>query len=339
VRGGSTQVEWTLGVLLALAGCSENASSAALDDGTAGAPAWSASGSGNALLPLPEAPPELDARRVALGRKLFDDARLSGDGLVTCRDCHQLQLGGANGQRRSALPNRPPVPVNVPTVFNVAYDFRYAWNGRFETIEQQIDFALEVKSAMASTWPKVSAALAADAELRAAFGNAYPTGLVGENVRDALACYVRSLVTPNSRFDRFLRGELALSSDEQRGYEHFRDYGCVSCHQGVNVGGNLYERFGVMRDYFADRGAVEPADMGRYNATKLERDRYVFRVPSLRNVALTAPYFHDGSALTLPEAIGKMGRYQLGRELSGKDVAEIAAFLDALTGELDGRSL
>ena len=329
-------------MLIALAGCNDDLAADANQEGAAGAAdrsVWIASGSGSALMPLPEAPPELDARRVALGRALFSDRRLSGDGLVTCRDCHLLELGGSNGQQRSALPNRPPVPVNVPTVFNVAYDFRYAWNGRFETIEQQIDFALEAKSAMANSWGKVTAALAGDRALQTAFRNAYPAGLNDTNVRDALASYTRSLVTPNSRFDRSLRAELALAADEQRGYEHFRDYGCVSCHQGVNIGGNLYERFGVMRDYFADRGAVEPADMGRYNATKLERDRHVFRVPSLRNVALTAPYFHDGSALTLPDAIAKMGRYQLGRELDASDVAEIAAFLRALTGELDGRPL
>ena len=294
-----------------------------------------------ALSPLPRRVPGLDPEQVALGRALFADRRLSKDGAIACGDCHQLALGGANGQRKSSFADRPPVAVNVPTIFNLAFDFRYAWNGRFERLEDQIDFALGLPSAMNHSWPGVIAALAPDASLRAAFDRAFPRGgLSADNARAALVAYTRSLVTPDARFDRALRGELALSASEQRGYERFRDYGCVSCHQGVNVGGNMFARFGVMRDYFAGRAAtLEPADMGRYNATKRERDRHVFRVPSLRNVALTAPYFHDGSASSLPQAIAIMGRYQLGRELAGDEVAEIAAFLRTLTGELEGKPL
>ncbi|HMI91871.1 MAG TPA: cytochrome c peroxidase [Polyangiales bacterium] len=337
-------------VLLAAAGCAGQTDSRPAGSDVAGSAAWSigsssegslagsiASGSETALLPLPQTPPALDARRVALGRALFADRRLSQDGRVACSDCHQLAFGGGNGQRKSQLPNRPPVVVNVPTIFNLSYTFRYAWNGRFERLEDQIDFALTVPSAMGNDWSHVVASLTRDAGLRAAFRAAYPAGLDAASARDALAVYVRSLVTPNARFDRYLRGELSLSAQERRGYERFRDYGCVSCHQGANIGGNMFERFGVMRDYFADRGGLEPADMGRYAATKQDRDRHVFRVPSLRNVALTAPYFHDGSTATLGEAIAKMGRYQLGRELSGEDIAEIAAFLHTLTGELPGR--
>jgi cytochrome c peroxidase len=283
--------------------------------------------------------PGLDPRRVALGRELFHDKRLSGDGLVSCSDCHALGLGGANAQAKSTLPNRPPVGVNVPTIFNLEYTFRYAWNGRYKTIEDQIDFALAAGATMRSSWPAVVETLSHDARALALFRDAYPEGLTAHSVRDTLASYARSLTTPNARFDRHLRGEAALSATERRGYERFRDYGCVSCHQGVNVGGNMFERFGVMRDYFETRSGQEPGDLGRYEITKQEQDRHVFRVPSLRNVALTAPYFHDGSAATLADAITTMGRYQLGRELSTDDVAEIDAFLRTLTGELDGRPL
>jgi cytochrome c peroxidase len=147
------------------------------------------------------------------------------------------------------------------------------------------------------------------------------------------------LITPNAPFDRFLRGQGQLSAQQHRGYETFRDYGCISCHQGKNVGGNMYQRFGIMRDYFADRGEVVAVDFGRYSQTQLEDDRFVFRVPSLRNVALTAPYFHDGSADTLEEAVTTMARYQLGRALAAEQADDIAAFLGTLTGEYRGRPL
>ena len=325
---------------LALASCAQGGSPVDVDDGSAGAAAraWAAPTGPNPLTPLPTEL-ALDPQRVALGRTLFNDKRLSGDGLVSCSDCHNLGLGGANGQAFSTLPGRKPVGFNVPTVFNVEYEFRYAWNGRFTTLEAQIDFALTAAAAMGSSWTHVVSTLAKDAALVAVFGAAYPDGLNAVTARDALVQYVRSLVTPNSRFDRFLRGERPLLAAEQHGYDLFRDYGCVSCHQGINVGGNMYQRFGVMLDYFEGRGAVKPADLGRYGTTHDERDRHVFRVPSLRNVALTAPYFHDGSAATLQEAITIMGRYQLGRELSAADSSDIAAFLRALTGELEGRPL
>jgi cytochrome c peroxidase len=321
----------------AVTGC--NAPSAVeLDAGAM--PSWTMSTAESPLLPLPASVPGLDPHRVALGRELFNDKRLSGDGMVSCSDCHALGLGGANAQSKSTLPDRPPVGINVPTIFNIAYVFRYAWNGRFETVEDQIDFALSLPAAMHNTWPVVVETLSKDARVRSLFSEAYPEALTGSSVRDALATYARSLSTPNARFDRYLRGELTLNETEQRGYEHFRDYGCVSCHQGVNVGGNMFERFGVMRDYFVDRGTTEaPADLGRFNVTKQDNDRHVFRVPSLRNVALTAPYFHDGSAATLAAAITTMGRYQLGRELGAQDISEIEAFLHTLTGELDGHPL
>ena len=133
--------------------------------------------------------------------------------------------------------------------------------------------------------------------------------------------------------------ELALRDDEQRGYDLFRDYGCISCHQGINVGGNMLQKFGVMRDYFAGRSDLTPADQGLFAKTGWEEDRYVFRVPSLRNVALTAPYFHDGSRATLEDAVTAMANYQLGRELNAEQAGQIAAFLRTLTGELQGRPL
>lgn len=292
----------------------------------------------SALAPLPQRL-VLDPRKVALGARLFRDPRLSGDGKVACADCHALDRGGANGQARSQLPGRQPVGVNVPSVFNAAFNFRFGWGGGYEDIGEQIDFAMQAPAVMHSSWSKAVSALARSAADRRAFAAAYADGLTEANLRDALAIYSLSLITPNSRFDRYLRGELALDAQEQRGYDLFRVHGCITCHQGINIGGNMLQRFGVMRDYFANRAELQPADLGLFTFSAREEDRHVFRVPSLRNVALTAPYFHDASAATLEEAAAIMARYQLGRELNPEQAGQIAAFLRTLTGELDGKPL
>jgi cytochrome c peroxidase len=285
------------------------------------------------LAALPDTPPAPDLR-VSLGARLFQDVRLSEDEKVACATCHNLALGGANAQPRSDLPGRAPVPVNVPTVFNLAYDFRYAWSGKFTDVGAQIDTALGLKEAMGTNWKSAFSRVRRDSTYQADFRRAYPEGLTSGTLRDALIRYNMSLVTPGARFDQFLRGQLSLSDQEQRGYDMFRQYGCVSCHQGVNIGGNMFQRFGVMRDYFSERGEVKKADLGLYNTTQREEDRHVFRVPSLRNVALTAPYFHDGSAATLLEAVQTMARYQLGRELTHLQAVDIVAFLVTLTGRV-----
>jgi cytochrome c peroxidase len=151
---------------------------------------------------------------------------------------------------------------------------------------------------------------------------------------------MRSLLTPDARFDRYLRGEReAISADEARGYDLFKAYGCAACHQGVNIGGNLFQRFGVFHDPFAERGTTNAADLGRYTVTGRDDDRNVFRVPSLRNVAVTPPYLHDGSVASLDEAVGIMARSQLGRELPEQDINLIVRFLHTLTGVYQGRSL
>jgi cytochrome c peroxidase len=193
---------------------------------------------------------------------------------------------------------------------------------------------------MGSNWADVVDRLSRDPAVVAAFKESYGDGLRAGNVQDALAVFVRSLVTPNARFDKYLRGDAtAVTPEELRGYQLFKSYGCVSCHQGVNVGGNMFQQFGVMGNYFASRGSVLKADLGRYNVTGQEADRHVFKVPSLRNVALTAPYFHDGSARTLGEALDVMFKFQLGRSAPRQDKELIIKFLHTLTGEYRGKPL
>jgi len=290
---------------------------------------------GELVLPIP-LHTSCDPRRVALGERLFGDPVLSVDGTVACSHCHDLARGGADGQRVSSLPGREPGPVNVPTVLNVGLNFRWAWTGRWDVVGDQIDVAIRARHALNTT--AEAAAEAARPRYGAEFEVIYEDGLTAANLFDALTEYLRSLTTPNAPFDRFLRGEEeSLTPEARRGWELFRSYGCVTCHQGVNVGGNLFQRFGVMEEYLDARPDRSPADLGRFAITQREEDRHVFRVPGLRNVALTAPYFHDGSAPTLEDAVQVMARYQLGRLLDEAQVAALVAFLRSLTGDIPGR--
>jgi cytochrome c peroxidase len=282
---------------------------------------------------------DLERAKVELGEQLFREPGLSGDGKVKCTDCHLESHALADVEPHSKVAGRPESPVNSPTMYNVRYLYKLGWSGRFDSLEAHIDALMKNPNVMASSWEQAAAHLAGKAGYAERFRAVFPDGLTPGNVRAALIEYERSLVTPNAPFDRYLRGDAgAISADAKRGYALFKSYGCASCHQGKAVGGNMLQRVGVMRDYFADRGGVKAPDLGRYNVTKLERDRFVFRVPSLRNIALTAPYFHDGSALTLENAITVMARYQLGRELEPDDVTLLAEFLRTLTGEYRGKA-
>lgn len=279
-----------------------------------------------------------DPQRVALGRRLFHDPRLSANGRVSCASCHDLSRGGVDGKDYSQGFSGLPTAVNAPTVLNAALNFRQFWNGRAASLEAQIEQVVQNPVEMGAKWPEVVARVAQDADYRQAFARAYRDGVSPANIRNAIASFERTLITPNSRFDRYLRGEPdAISGDEKAGYAKFKHYGCIACHQGVNVGGNMFQKFGVMGDYFAARGQPRDADLGRYLATGDEADKHVFKVPSLRNVELTAPYFHDASAKTLAEAVDVMFRYQLGRAASREDKAAIIKFLRTLTGEPAGQ--
>jgi cytochrome c peroxidase len=192
---------------------------------------------------------------------------------------------------------------------------------------------------MAASWQELLSKLRADQAYEEAFNTTYGGPPTPPLVLDALAAFQRSLTTPGAPFDRYLQGAPdAISPDEERGYQLFKSIGCTSCHQGMNIGGNLFQRFGVFHDPFPYRTTTK-ADLGRFALTHRTEDRFVFRVPSLRNVAVTAPYFHDGSAATLHQAVQEMGRVQLGKTLSSQEVGLIVQFLRTLTGEHGRRSI
>jgi cytochrome c peroxidase len=286
------------------------------------------------LAPLPP-PPASNAALVDLGRRLFDDRRLSSDATIACSSCHDLARGGVDGRARSIGVRGQSGMVNAPTVYNAALNFALFWDGRARTLEEQVDGPLTNPLEMDSRWSDVLAKLRQDPQSAAAFSAIFPDGVTAANVSRALAAFERTLVTRGSPFDRWLEGDAdALSADEKEGYETFKSVGCVACHQGTNVGGNMLQRFGVLGDYFQDRGHVTEADYGRFNVTHNEADRFVFRVPSLRNVEYTAPYFHDGAAPTLQRAIQIMAEYQLGRSLTERQVTVIEAFLKSLSAPM-----
>ena len=281
---------------------------------------------------MPE-PQGLDAEKVALGRQLFNDKRLSADNTLSCASCHPLDRGGADGLPVSIGVGGVLGGINAPSVLTAAYNFRQFWDGRAATLEEQAGGPVVNPVEMGATWPLVLEKLGGDPEIKQAFSRVYRNGLSAENIQDAIAEFERSLARP-SRFDRWLSGDgNALSNDEVIGYQLFRKHGCTGCHQGINIGGNLYQRFGTMAPYFSP-GNTTKADMGRFNVTGREEDKHFFKVPSLRNVALTPPYFHNAAAATLEEAVRLMGLYQLGLELPAHDVKHIVLFLGTLNSEL-----
>lgn len=287
------------------------------------------------LAPLPDAP-ATDAKKVALGEKLYFEPMLSGDGTLSCASCHGLDKGGTDSPRKTSVGIRGQEgPINAPTVFNAALNVAQFWDGRAKDLQAQAAGPVANPKEMGATWDEVVAKLKADPVYTQAFVDAgYADGPSQANATHAIAEYEKTLLTP-SRFDRFAKGEVAaLTDDEREGLGLFVSTGCIACHNGPGVGGGMFQKMGVMKDYFALRGtALTDADLGRFNVTKQDPDKHQFKVPTLRNIALTAPYFHDAWADTLEKAIDTMAKVQLGKELSSSEVSRIATFLKALTGE------
>lgn len=285
------------------------------------------------VLPLPPIP-RIPKEKVDLGRTLFFEKRLSRDGTISCASCHDPARGGADGLQHAVGIGGAEGSVNTPTVFNAALNVLQFWDGRANTLEAQASGPVHNPIEMDSSWEQVTRKLEADPVYVSAFRALYKDGITADNIVDAIAAFERTLISSGSRFDRYLRGDAAaLTESERRGYERFLDYGCASCHQGAAIGGNMLQKFGVLADRLQGRKPTN-ADLGRFNVTRRDEDKFVFKVPGLRDVARTAPYFHDGSVATLPEAVIIMGRVQLGRELTPDDVGSIVAFLGALSGDV-----
>ncbi|MGI9387935.1 MAG: cytochrome-c peroxidase [Methyloligellaceae bacterium] len=285
------------------------------------------------LWPLPEAP-KLDSRKVELGKRLFHDPILSSTGDVSCASCHDLKSGGDDGRAKSIGATGQPTRRNSPTVYNVSLHSSWFWDGRAESLEDQIDGPITHPDEMGSAWPDIVKRLKSSPQYTRLFRDAYGGDITPATIKNAIATFERTLVTPDSPFDRYLKGDLAaLPKDAVTGLNLFKTLGCISCHQGALLGGNLFQKIGIFRKFgLLNRRAKGGAqDFGRYDVTKDDADRYFFKVPSLRNVALTAPYLHDGSAATLEEAVAMMAYYQLGRNLTSGETASLVAFLKSLT--------
>jgi cytochrome c peroxidase len=294
---------------------------------------------GEPLLNEPIQPIEIvedaDPKKASLGRKLFLDPVLSVDNTISCASCHDLKAGGADrGKKVSTGINNLSGSVNSPTVYNSVLQFRQFWDGRAETLHDQVDGPITNPVEMGSRWPDLLARLYAHPEYPGLFADIYTDGITRGNVKDALASFESTLLTVNAPFDRYLKGDdNAISEQAKRGYKLFKSYGCISCHQGKNVGGNMFQVFGVINNYFTVRGNISKSDFGRFNITGNESDRHSFKVPSLRMAKYTPPYLHDGSQPTLLDVVNIMFRHQLGREAPDEDKKAIVSFIETLAGE------
>ena len=285
---------------------------------------------------------DTDARKVKLGFDLYHDTRLSVDNTVSCATCHGLNTGGVDNLQYSKGVENNMGGVNAPTTYNAVYNFVQFWDGRAKTLaEQAAGPPLNPVEMASASFDEIIAKLAQDENYVAEFNALYADGITEANITNAIEEFERTLVTPNSQFDKWLLGDNeALTADELHGYDLFKANNCATCHVGANLGGESYELMGLRQHYFEARGlALTEEDNGRFKQTQDERDRHRFKVPGLRNIELTWPYYHDGTRQTMDEAVRDMAKYQCDVELSDAEAASIVAFLRTLTGEYQGKKL
>ena len=283
-----------------------------------------------------------DEAKAALGCNLYHGKRLSVDNTISCASCHGLNTAGVDNKQYSEGVEGKLGGVNAPTVYNAVYNFVQFWDGRAATLADQAAGPPVNPVEMASpNFDAIVAKLNSDSKFVSEFKAVYPEGISQATITDAIEQFERTLITPNSRFDKYLRGDdTAITAEELKGYELFKKYNCATCHVGKNLGGETYELMGLRKHYFADRGLeLTEEDNGRFKQTGVERDRHRFKVPGLRNVALTWPYYHDGTRTSLKEAVCDMGTYQSGVTLTDEEEDLIVAFLNTLTGEYKGQLL
>jgi cytochrome c peroxidase len=285
---------------------------------------------------IPDSIP-VDPTKVELGRMLYNDVRLSVDNSISCASCHDLSKGGTDNKPFSEGVGGQFGGINAPTVFNATFNFVQFWDGRAADLAAQAAGPPTNPVEMAhKSWRDIENILAADKDFAQAFTAVYPDGVTEANICNAIAEYEKTLITPNSAFDRYLKGDKeALTEEQILGYELFKQNSCATCHAGVNLGGLTYEFMGTHKDYFAARGTeLTEEDYGR---GKQEEDVFFdhrFKTPGLRNVALTAPYFHDATQATLLDAVNAMAEYQTDNHLTDEEAQAIVEYLNTLTGEI-----
>ena len=301
--------------------------------------------SNEAIRPIPDTV-EYDSAKAELGKILYHDTRLSDNGTISCATCHGINTGGVDNLQYSEGINGQFGGVNAPTVYNAVFNFVQFWDGRAASLaDQAAGPPLNPVEMGCKSFEEIAVRLSEDKELTKAFCEVYPEGWNQATITNAIAEYEKTLVTPNSAFDKYLKGDKeALTAEEIKGYELFKKYDCATCHAGVNMGGLTYELMGQQADYFVDREQFKKAgltdgDNGRFAQTGNERDRHRFKTPTLRNVELTYPYYHDGSVETLEEAVRMMATYEVGVELNNNEINSITTFLKTLNGEYQGKVL
>lgn len=291
---------------------------------------WADSAAGDEPI-QPIAPYKLtQPAKAELGKKLWFDPRLSRSGFISCNSCHNLSMGGSDNLKTSIGHNWQKGPINSPTVLNSSLNLAQFWDGRAKNLQEQAGGPIANPGEMASTHTLAVDVLQSIPQYRQEFARVYGSDKIDINrITDAIAVFEETLVTPNSRFDKWLKGDKkVLTAQELAGYQLFKNSGCVACHNGPAVGGASFQKMGLVTPYKTDNPAI-----GRAAVTGKDADRFNFKVPTLRNVELTYPYFHDGAAATLSEAVDTMGKLQLGKQFTRSENANIVAFLKTLTGD------
>ncbi len=286
--------------------------------------------------PIPEKPSDtLNPDQVTLGRQLFFEPRLSASHVISCNTCHNIGTGGADNVPTSSGHEWQKGARNSPTVFNAVFNVAQFWDGRAKDLEEQAKGPVQNPVEMHNTPKNVELTLQSMPEYVAAFGKAFPKDpqpVSFDNMARAIQAFESTLITPDSRFDLYLKGDdKAMNEQEKKGLQTFMSAGCIARHNGVNLGGQAYFPFGLVKK--PDDKILPSGDKGRFEVTKTENDEYVFRAAPLRNVALTAPYFHSGQVWNLDEAVKIMGNAQLGKQLNDEEVGDIVAFLKTVTGK------
>ncbi|AAN55222.1 cytochrome-c peroxidase [Shewanella oneidensis MR-1] len=271
-----------------------------------------------------------EPEKVELGKMLFFEPRLSKSGFISCNSCHNLSTGGVDALPTSIGHHWQEGPINSPTVLNADFMLAQFWDGRASNLKEQAAGPIANPKEMGFTHELATETIASMPAYRARFAKVYGDEKVDiDRLTDAIAAFEKTLVTPNSPFDQYLLGKQdAISGDAKAGYQLFKDKGCVSCHNGPAVGGTMFMKMGLIKPFHTNN----PAE-GRKGVTGKDADKFVFKVPTLRNIELTYPYFHDGSVWTLEEAVNTMADIQLGQKLTEKETKEMVAFLNSLTGE------